>query len=108
MFALVNCIKLKSGLGLGVSMSWFIGLVVFVLFVSFLRNAPIIGPYFFKPIFDMIWFAIAFMVIASIVFVAIAMAPEGTIPESVNLYIDDVFSRMTDSSDISESDVEEG
>lgn len=89
-------------------MSWFIGFVLVVLFVSFLRNAPIIGPYFFKPIFDMIWFAIAFMVIASIVFVAIAMAPEGTIPESVTLYIDDVFSRMTDTPETSDTILEEG
>lgn len=89
-------------------MSWFIGFVIVVLFVSFLRNAPIIGPYFFKPIFDMIWFMIAFAVIVSIIVVAVAMAPEGAIPESVNLYIDDVLSQITDTPETSDTIFEEG
>ncbi|WP_155825925.1 hypothetical protein [Hirschia maritima] len=79
-------------------MTWIIVFVVVVLAISFLRNAPIVGPFIFKPLFDLIWFAIAATVLAGILYVAVVMSPEGTFPAPIENFVNNISGQLDSSS----------
>ena len=75
-------------------MGWLVGLVIAFLIISFLRNAPVIGPFVFKPLFDMAWFFIAFVVLVGAAWIAYEMTPEDRIPAEVHEFMEGVYAAV--------------
>ncbi len=58
-------------------------MVITALIVALLRKAPVVGRYFFKPLFDLIWFLIALSVLMALAWLVIQMMPDGAFTDSV-------------------------
>ncbi len=77
-------------------MNWVIGFVIIALVVMFLRNAPVVGPLIFKPLFDVMWFVIAIGVLGGVAWFAYLVVPDDQIPDEIHDIADGIGEKMNE------------